>query len=283
MAFFMLLLSACQKEETRSPYVRYNVLTPASWENGRASGKTRAEGDIECSLPSQIFTKATNSNEKVINVTMSAASQEVESIAESEINNYTYIAYWPEQYPSPVPAFGKIDYLLAEGDNVKILGTKVTFSLAHQTAWIRFKLMVSSDYLALRDFDLTSLSIEASQKDDSDNSLFTQSASITDSNKQLTDSPVQYFDFYVSPTTLSSLENQSLIVTAKYDVKDKTGQLTRKDCVAKNKLVFSSLKDSSGNSVVLSSGKYYDIIITLAPDFLYVLSDNDNKSDLELR
>lgn len=63
-----------------------------------------------------------------------------------------------------------------------------------------------------------------------------------------------------------------LILTCKYDVYDKKGNLVRQDCVAQNVLRLRALFD--GFTEVFT-GTRYNVYLTIKPTYLYVLSDPD--------
>ncbi len=54
--------------------------------------------------------------------------------------------------------------------------------------------------------------------------------------------------------------------------------LDRAGVVAQNTFTFNKVKDAGGNEVSkIEAGYYYDLKVTLNPDYLYVLSEHDNK------
>ena len=86
---------------------------------------------------------------------------------------------------------------------------------------------------------------------------------------------------YIDPTVVTTTYENTLQCT--YNIYDKDAatdeHLTRKDVVAQNtftldKIVFSS---SVAEDQKIKPGYYYDLNVTLNPDYLYVLSEHDNK------
>lgn len=59
---------------------------------------------------------------------------------------------------------------------------------------------------------------------------------------------------------------------------DLSTHCTRRNVTATNAFTFSKLKDSNDSNVSkIQAGHYYDLYITINPDYLYVLSEHDNK------
>lgn len=68
-----------------------------------------------------------------------------------------------------------------------------------------------------------------------------------------------------------------------YDVYDMKGLLTRKDAVAESTLTpGATITTSSGGKKSFLSGYYYNLLVYIIPDYLYILSDNDNGADATL-
>lgn len=85
---------------------------------------------------------------------------------------------------------------------------------------------------------------------------------------------------YIDPTVVTTTYENTLQCT--YNIYDKDAatdeHLTRKGVVARNTYKLGSLKDAKGNAVAeIRAGYYYDLRVTLNPDYLYVLSEHDNK------
>ena len=102
---------------------------------------------------------------------------------------------------------------------------------------------------------------------------------------------------YIDPAAIADYRNVE--ITCIYDVYDKDAVFptegmtdsekdaantelakhrTRQNVQARNTINLGSLKDAGGNYVSsIEAGYYYDLRVTLNPDYLYVLSDHDNK------
>lgn len=85
---------------------------------------------------------------------------------------------------------------------------------------------------------------------------------------------------YIDPAEVTTTTENSIKCT--YNIYDKDeatdAHLTRKGVVAQNTFKLGSLKDKSDNLVTqIQAGYYYDLRVTLNPDYLYVLAEHDNK------
>ena len=103
---------------------------------------------------------------------------------------------------------------------------------------------------------------------------------------------------YIDPTVVTTTYENTIQCT--YDIYDKDADIdllkkswedltadqktevdshrTRENVIAENTFKLDKLKDASDNLITqLMAGYYYDLNITLNPDYLYVLSDHDNK------
>lgn len=84
---------------------------------------------------------------------------------------------------------------------------------------------------------------------------------------------------YIDPTVVTTAYENTIQCTYNiYDKDEATNEhLTRKGVVAKNTFTLSSLDLNGSNVSKLLPGYYYDLNITINPDYLYVLSEHDNK------
>jgi len=316
MATASLFVSCSEDERDESDgYVKYTLDVQQSWENGRdgsMSNSTR-DGNVPTALLPEkywIFADCTTGDGEDVGPKEASESEGfIVEIKEKDIEKYTFIAYSPvrgketieltetDTHPySPIwdiPLYGDKDYLLARGTkDVKVTpqASRVSFTLAHQTAMVRLFLSVSSSYLNLRSIKLKSLKVLDVDGEDAINSVDYSATNADERKDLLSNCPDPLLLFYVNPSHTDYATKKAVIIKAIYDVYDKgpegdgqNAQLTRKECVAKNKLYLTSIKKTDNTLADITAGKYYDIKITLDPDFLYVLSDNDNKSDLVLQ
>lgn len=67
-------------------------------------------------------------------------------------------------------------------------------------------------------------------------------------------------------------------INVRYDVYDRTGQKTRENATANSIMTFPNTGTGAITNFV--AGSYYNILIKIKPDFLYVLSDTDASADV---
>ena len=173
-----------------------------------------------------------------------------------------------------LPAFATTCYL--KSDATQLSGRHVLFTLRHQQAAVRLCLKEVDE---LRYFRLTQLTVTPSSPagsapitvvDDADGWLIPNASSFDAAAFPL---------LYVS----GSEARQEVTFTATYNVYDAgpdgielnaDDQLTRSDVTVSNKATLSF--GTATEHPFPTIGYYYDLKITLNPDFLYVLSDNDD-------
>ena len=221
-------------------------------------------------------------------------------ITEENYSLYNYEARTmiPEDFPAntdynnvwgdgTIPLFGNKDYL--SGTGVTQENLRVYFKLNHNTVLVRFVLGVSSEIDVIRTIKLKSLNIYRSTGLGSDGKpVFDKTAptvlasveSTAPDGDALTTAGHQYAEFHVNPNAAELFETvgeekvekewlRTILIVAQYDVYDKNGQITRSGCTAQNTLALGFTSKEKG--------KYYDIYVTVRPDFLYVLSDGDKE------
>ena len=173
-----------------------------------------------------------------------------------EISNCDYISSDPTRYPVEE---GHRDHLL--------------FTMYHRTALLRLKFAVDPNYLKVRDIVLRKIKINNHNVDFIDYSILDGS----DGNKLSATASFIAFA-YINPSATTTFGFNTLwTFECTYDIYDKDGissaHLTRKGVTATNKINMNTLLSSEK----LEAGKYYDLNITINPDYLYVLSEHDNK------
>lgn len=141
------------------------------------------------------------------------------------------------------------------------------FTLHHTKALLRFDFKVAESYDKIRYIKVTGI-----KHNDAD--CYVKDV-VLNASGQL----IAYA--YIDPTVVTTTYENTLQCT--YNIYDKDAatdeHLTRKDVVAQNtftldKIVFSS---SVAEDQKIKPGYYYDLNVTLNPDYLYVLSEHDNK------
>lgn len=99
-------------------------------------------------------------------------------------------------------------------------------------------------------------------------------------NMHVSDKYHAYGHFYVMERYC---DEAPITLKVTYDVYDMKGLLTRKDAVAESTLTpGATITTSSGGKKSFLSGYYYNLLVYIIPDYLYILSDNDNGADATL-
>lgn len=158
------------------------------------------------------------------------------------------------------------DVLVGESNKSHIADDHLQFTLHHTKALLRFAFKVSDKYSKVRYIRVTDIQLNDSPCPLADKVLTTD------------DQFIAYA--YVDPTIVTTSSLNTIECT--YDIYDRdaasASHLTRKDVVARNTFTLNSLKDAGGSPVAtITPGYYYDLRVTLNPDYLYVLSEHDNK------
>ncbi|MBQ0023924.1 MAG: hypothetical protein KBT29_11895 [Prevotellaceae bacterium] len=158
------------------------------------------------------------------------------------------------------------DRLEGYADKNNIDGTHLMLTLHHTKALLRFAFKVSEKYDKVRYIRVTNINLNGTN--------------CTLVDKVLTQSNQLIAYAYIDPKEVTTSKENNIQCT--YNIYDKDSatdaDLTRKGVVAKNKFTLGSIKDSSDSNVSsIKAGYYYDLNITINPDYLYVLSEHDNK------
>lgn len=194
-----------------------------------------------------------------------------------------------------ISTIGCIDHLTTKeafGGNTYIDGKHLFLTLGHVSAMLRLHFAVSEDYSAVRYIDLKSVSINGTP------------IIMTDGSHILSTTPSPICAAYIKPShdykgqhitaihtrpltadytpwTDAVSTTTPLTIKCTYDVYDKDGaidgHITRPNVTATNTVTLSSLLNATAPVTQIRAGYYYDLYITINPDYLYVLSDHDNK------
>lgn len=155
------------------------------------------------------------------------------------------------------------DRLEGYADQNNIADTHLQITLHHTKALLRFSFKVSDQYDKVRYIRVTNINLNGTN--------------CTLVDKVLTQSNQLIAYVYIDPKEVTTSKENNIQCT--YNIYDKDSatdaDLTRKGVVAKNKFTLGSIKDSNVSSI--KAGYYYDLNITINPDYLYVLSEHDNK------
>lgn len=160
------------------------------------------------------------------------------------------------------------DRLTGTANIDNLLDNHMLFTLHHTKALLRFAFKVDEKYDNVRYIKVTGITLNGTP-------CMVVEKVLNRDNMQL----IGYA--YIDPKTVTtSYENTIQCTYNIYDKDDATdAHLTRKDVVAQNKFRLGSLKKADGVSPVatIETGFYYDLKVTLNPDYLYVLAEHDNK------
>lgn len=159
------------------------------------------------------------------------------------------------------------DELTGTANKADLHDAHLQFTLHHTKALLRFAFKVSEKYDKVRYIRVTGISLNGSP--------------CTLVDKVLTTDGQLIAYCYIDPTVVTTSHENTLRCT--YNIYDKDeatdAHLTREGVTAQNKftldkIVFSS---SAAEDHKIKPGYYYDLRVTLNPDYLYVLSEHDNK------
>ncbi len=158
--------------------------------------------------------------------------------------------------------------------------------LDHIYAALQFAFKLHDDYARLRYLHIRSVSVSNWTDDSSIGTLEQETCYIRTSDY------TPYGCLYVQPATNEAVGTFTISIT--YDVYDLTDQITRQNVVTTASMQFvdanlTTYVDNQGKLVNeggkkgFAAGYYYNVLISIVPDFLYVLSDNDQSADIILR
>lgn len=306
----LLVCVGCAEDDAEQTEHDVDFCVRAAWQNGLSGGSaTRAltttdlladgTGDIDINTadyPSTIEVKCKKDGEQVGETfTLTKGS----SLC-TEHKDYDYWQYTPsvfykdnkiirENYSFDFSAtIDGGDELVGSAGKNNISGHHMLITLSHTKALVRFAFKVSEKYDNIRYILLTSIKLNGS-----DCVLV---------NKILNKTSSTFIAYaYVDPEVVTIGNENTLACT--YNIYDKDAEfipdakgvissdaittneshLTRKDVIAQNKFTFNKLKDAQDAEVKeIKAGYYYDLKVTLNPDYLYVLSEHDNKQHITI-
>lgn len=256
--------------------VEYCVQT--AWTNGRGGGETRTltsfladvnKGELALAPAEYPEEIALQCNGKDITLTRNAA-------LESCTNHSGFYHGYTSDYPlkdieakKGVTASAKlddIDELYSDENDIVVDGVHLKITMHHTKALLRFGFKVSEKYDKVRYIRVTGIQLNDSP------------CILVDKVLSTSNQFIAYI--YIDPTAVTTSTENTIRCT--YNIYDKDeateDHITRKGVVAQNKFTLSSLKDADNKTITsLQSGYYYDLRVTLNPDYLYVLSEHDNQ------
>lgn len=202
-----------------------------------------------------------------------------------------------------IPTIGTRDHLTTKepfGGSTRIDGNHLFLTLGHVMAMLRLHFAVSTEYDHLRYIDLTSVSIEGTPVMTGEHFVLATTPSFicstyikpASNNNGSAITTIPSVPLGMTPSTWTGAIGTTTPLTFRctYDIYDKDAgfthgkapttdaltaaapHLTRANVTANNTV---TLKSASITAV--KAGYYYDLYITINPDYLYVLSEHDNK------
>lgn len=144
-------------------------------------------------------------------------------------------------------------------------------TLHHTKALLRFAFKVSDKYDKVRYIRVTGIQLNDAP------------CTLVDKVLKTSEQFIAYC--YIDPAVVTvSKENTIRCTYNIYDKDDATpDHLTREGVTATNQFTLSTLVSNGSPVGSISPGYYYDLHVTLNPDYLYVLSEHDNKQHLTIK
>ena len=161
----------------------------------------------------------------------------------------------------------KQDVLTGEFSYEDLKDKHMLITLHHTKALLRFAFKVDAQYDKIRYIKVTGIKLNDKE------------CAIVEKVLNTTENQLIAYA-YIDPKVVSTSTVFTLACT--YNIYDKDSatdtHLTREGVVAQNKFKLGNIKDSNNTIVTeIKPGYYYDLHVTLNPDYLYVLSEHDNK------
>lgn len=296
------LLVACHDDDDYEGQ-EIDFCVRAAWQDGLSGGqKTRAltasdlladgPSDIKISTddyPDQIDVICKKGDDKVLSLTLTKGS----SLCGEHLEYWDYTPSFlfrdqlikREDYKFYASAtIDDGDVLEGTADKDDIDGDHLKLTLHHTKALVRFAFKVDARYDKIRFIRLTGIELN--------------DAPCVIVDKVLNKDDMTLIGYaYVDPDVVTTEYVNTIKCT--YNIYDKDAvfptesmtqaevsaaetellkHLDRDGVVAQNKFKLGSLTDAIGNAVTeIKAGYYYDLKVTLNPDYLYVLSEHDNK------
>lgn len=309
IALLTLILSACQPDEPRNGELDWAV--QVAWQNGLSGSRTTralpatsilADGTSDINIgyedyPNEINVMCKKGETVVLPLTLTKGTAPCTD--HSDYWSYTPSFLFRDQlikredykfYATAVidedgdPATTTDgDRLEGYADKSNIEDTHLKLTLHHTKALLRFAFKVSENYSKVRYIRVTGIRLN--------------DAPCTLVDKVLTTDNQFIAYCYIDPAVVTVSKENTIRCT--YNIYDKDAvfpiptmtevekaaaetelrkHLTREDVTAQNTFTLGSLKDASSSPVTtIRAGYYYDLHVTLNPDYLYVLSEHDNK------
>lgn len=302
MLIALVAVAACSDDEVQEPR-EVDFCVRALWQDGLSGGRTTralsatnllADGTSDISIstadyPARIDVVCKKGDDEVKTLTLTKGAALCGE--HTEYWNYTPSFLFRDQlirredykfYASAVIdedgdplTTNDGDRLEGVADKSNIDGTHMLLTLHHTKALLRFAFKVSEKYDMIRYIRVTGIKLNGAN-------CYVKDVVLNKNNMTL----IGYA--YVDPTVVTIGHENTIRCT--YNIYDKdpstsSGQvatddhLTREGVVAQNKFTLNNVFSGSPAEKVkeIKPGYYYDLRVTLNPDYLYVLSDHDEK------
>lgn len=290
-----LLIVGCSPDEDQLSHGNVDCCVKVAWNNGRG-GSTRAFSSLldgvsgtklELSpedYPSEISVRCNEKSFLLSKSDILTACDTHEGFYNGYTSDYKLKDNEAKKGVTATALMDGGDELYSEKEDVVLDGLHLKFTMHHRKALIRFLFKVNEKYNIIRYINVKEVKLQK------EGSATTIAAQMKEGGLVL--KPDGYYCAgycYVDPQDITATTTLRLACT--YDIYDKdadfatidadnSSHITRKDVTASNTLQLSNIIFSGATSPEdkkIRSGYYYDLNVTINPDYLYVLSEHDNK------
>lgn len=272
----------CTDEANDQPERNVDFCVKSAWQNGLAGGTTRTlsvtdiladgTGGIVINTddyPANIDVTCSNGTDFTLTKSSNLCSEHGSGFLQYTPSvNYTDKKIISENYTFDFTAtIDNGDELVGTSTKADIRNTHMLVALHHTKSLLRFAFKLSERYDNIRFVKVTGINLNG--KD-----CYVKDA-------VLAKDKLSYIAYaYVDPKVVTISKDNNVVCT--YNIYDRdnatTDHLTREGVKANNTFKLGSLKDTRGDGVTeLRAGYYYDLHVTLNPDYLYVMAEHDNK------
>lgn len=281
LVLMTLLIAAACSDDTDRRNSQTHFCIQTTWQNGLMEGRTtrsintdlltQGMGDIVISkedYPASITVTCSNNTSFTLTKTASTCNE-----------HQNYLLYNPTSDTGDLEGLTLTATATLDGEELTATTSSnenfhYLFNLQHTKALLRFAFKVNEKYSQIRFIKITSIKLDG--------------VDCTLKDIVLSKDSYQLIAYaYITPTALLAQTSYTLKCT--YDVYDKdadfsnpsadnSSHITRKEVLAENTFQLTFLKDVNNNDVTeIKRGYFYDLNITLNPDYLHILSEHDNK------
>lgn len=302
----LLSFISCTDDEDVQDQEVLDCCVQMAWSNGRGGGETRtltsfltdvAPGDLALAPAEYPEEIALRCKDKDITLTRTDALHpctEHDGFYNGYTSDYPLKDIEAKKGVTASAKLDDIDELYSDENDIVVDGVHLKITMHHSKALLRFGFKVDARYDQIRYIKLKSVTLNdddvvvpcffVEKVLNKDNLEFVAYAYLeVDTSKPncvttTTTHTIQCtYDIYDKDADIDLLTKSwdDLTVAEKTEVES---HRTREAVIAENTFKLNNLKDASSNTIKsLQSGYYYDLRVTLNPDYLYVLSEHDNQ------